>query len=66
MIPRKKANIINNHLKNQKNYLVSTGNTTGDIDISDNENINEFNSDEKESIINGHIPSLTIIFIFPK
>ena len=66
LIPRKKTNIINNHFKNQKNYLVSTGNTTGDIDISDNEDINEFNSDEKESIMNGHIPSLTNIFIFPK
>ena len=63
-IQRKNIRILSKNIQNQKNYLVSTGNTTGDI--SDNLDINEFNSEENNYIINGHIPSLTNIFSFSK
>ena len=66
LIQKQNIRIINNQFNNNKNYLVSTGNTSGDIDIGHNEDINEFNSDEKESILNGHIPSLSNILFFPK
>ena len=59
--------IISNNLKYAKHNLLSTDNTTGgEIDISDNDDINEFNKEEKGNISNGHIPSLTNIFYFPK
>ncbi len=58
--------IINNNIKNNKKNLVSTDNTTGgEIDISDNDDINEFNTNEKGNNTNGHIPSLTNMFYFP-
>ena len=58
--------IINNNLQKTKKNLVSTDNTTGgEIDISENDDINEFNTDEKSNNTNGHIPSLTNILYFP-
>ena len=63
--PKQNIRIINNNFYN-KNYLLSTDNTSGDIDITNNEDINEFNSDEKESLLKGHIPSITNILCFPK
>ena len=54
--------------KNIQKHLVSTGNTSGEIDINDNEDedINEFNSEENNFTINGHISNLTSIFCFPQ
>lgn len=63
---KKNIGKMHNNFQNNRNYFVSTGNTTGEIDISENEDINEFNSDENETILKSHIPSLTNIFCFPK
>ena len=63
----KKIRIVKNTFRNtKKNYLASTDNTTEEINISENEDIDEFNSDEYEFIFNNHIPSFTNIFHFSK
>ena len=62
-IQKKRISLLN---KYSQNHLVSTGNTSGEIDINDNEDLNEFYSEENKFTINGHITNLTNIYNFPQ
>ena len=56
-----KIRIMKNNVENiKKNFLVSTDNTTEDINISENDNLDEFNSNEHKFIFNNYISSFNM------